>query len=611
MNRYSEDMSNVMTAGEVVERADILKGLHNVSDRKRIRSVMNGGAVGVQAVLNGSGGTPQQGRGSGHGADSSQMTDLPTANVMFSGLERLAQKIGRPPVLKTDMIPIKDSDKARKKAEKRARIVKGWDETTRIEMQYPQIGRWLPGYGYTLHVIKERKFGDTHYPVAELRDPYDVYPGTWGVDQQPSEVAIFRHVSQAHLKRIYPHAAEHFDVRMKGRAVGIPIIGESGNWAGNPHNPVTLIEYICGDGTYIVCPEVGAILDMIPNPLWGGPAFVMTKRFSFDQLQGQYHHVFGLMSMMAKLNILGLIGVEDSTFRETNIVGEMIGNVYERGRFAVNEFERGTTIEKPTSDQLQQTWQAINILERQFRVVAGYDVAQDGQSPNSFATGQGIKELGSAADMNVKEYQTAIKHSMELVDRKRLEWEDKMHPTAKKKVFWYEGGAPFEETYVPGKDIDKDYRTQRIYGAMATFDENSKIVAGLQLVQARIMDRRTMQENMDGFDNVSLMNERIDQDTAKQMLMESLGAKSSQGDPAADMALVEILDTPAKTTETLKKLFTPQEPQMSPEEMAMAQGGGGGGPGGELPAGPPPAVQTVLSQMESQGGGVQSVGQMR
>ena len=606
--QHMTDMDIGMTAAEVIDRALVLKGLHQTADRHRIRSVMNGGVIGVQAVLNHGGGIPQQGRGSGHGADSNQMHDLPTANIMYSGLERLAQRIGRPPVLKTDMIPTRDTDKARAKAEKRARIVRGWDETSRIEMQYPQIGRWLPGYGFTLHVIREKMFGDTMYPVAELRDPYDVYPGAWGVDQQPKEVAIFRNVSQHEVKMAYPEHADRFDMRMQARNAGIPIIGQTGDWAGNPHNPVTIIEYMCDMGTYVVCPEVETVLSYIPNPLSSGGAFVVTKRFSFDQLQGQYHHVFGLMAMMAKLNILGLIGVEDSTFRETNIIGEMVGNTYERGRFAVNLFEPGTQIEKPTSDQLQQTWQAINILERQFRIVGGYDVAQDGQSPNSFATGQGIKELGSAADLNVKEYQTAIRHSMELVDRKRLEWEEVCHPNAKKKVFWFEGGTQFEEKYTPSKDIDKDYRTQRIYGAMATFDENSKIVAGLQLVQAKIMDRRTMQENMDGFENVSLINERIDQDTAKQMLLESLGARASQGDAAADMALVEILDKPSDTVDTLKKLFTPQEPQMSPEEQMMAQGGGGGQPGME--AGPPPAVQTVLAQMEAQGGGVQSVGQM-
>ncbi|GAG48202.1 unnamed protein product, partial [marine sediment metagenome] len=229
----------------------------------------------------------------------------------------------------------------------------------------------------------------------------------WGVDQQPSEVAIVRNIGRKELRRIYPELSDVMDNKWNKPASGsLPIIGASSGWEGNPHRPVELVEYICDSGTHIVVPELERQCAFIPNPLDSGPAFVMTKRFSFDQLQSQYHHVFGLMAMMAKLNILGLIATEDAVFRETNIIGELVGNTYERGRFAVNQFEPGARIEKPTGDQLQQTWQAINVLERQFRVVAGYDVAQDGQSPNSFATGQGIRELGSSADMNVKEYQT-------------------------------------------------------------------------------------------------------------------------------------------------------------------------------------------------------------
>ena len=606
----------------IVDRVAALRGLVNVTDRSRIRSVMNGGAQGVQAVLNWD--TPAAGPGSGKGESSGLGVDLPTANVMWSGLERLAQKIGRPPTLKTDMIPTQDNPTARGKAEKRGRIVRAWDETTSMDMQYPQIGRWLPGYGFTFHVIRERSYGGTTYPVAELRDPYDVYPGMWGPDQQPTEVAVVRNMDRKLVKQTYPEFTELFgkaEQRRRGSGGGIPILGQTSGWEGNPHRPLEVIEYFCNDGCHVIIPEIERQVSFIPNPLDGGPAFVVTKRFSFDQLQGQYHHAFGLMAMMGKLNILGLIATEDAVFRETNIIGEMVGSTYERGRKAVNQFEPGSRIEKPTGDQLQQTWQAINIIERQFRIVAGYDVAQDGQSPNSFATGQGIKELGSAADMNVKEYQTAIGHSTELIDRKRLEWEEKLHASEKKKVYWFEGGNHFEETYTPSKDIDKDYRTKRVYGAMATFDESQKIIAGLQLVQARIMDRRTMQENMDGFENVSLMNERMDEDQAKEMLIQALGQRSAEKDPAATMALVEIMDSGKNAPKTLKKLFTPQEPEMSPEEMAMAGAGGmppgmppgmpGAPPGGGgLEGGPPPGVSTILSQMESPGGGAMTVGQM-
>jgi len=585
---------------EILERASALRQSADLTNRKRIRDIMNGGPAGVQAAL-------QPNYGSSTGRQKSLGPDLPTSNLLLSGLERQAQKIGREPTIKTDMIPTNDSQTARKKAEKRSRIIRGWDDTSRMELQYPQIGRWLTGYGFTFHMIREQMYGDQSIPVAQLRDPYDIFPGAWGPDQQPNEVAIWRNVGRKDLMREYPQWAEKMKSKWAGTHVkGVTIIGQDSGWEGSGTAPASVVEYFCNDGTYVVCPEIG-LLDFIPNPLTSGPAFVMIKRFSFDKLSGQYDHVVGLMAMMAKLNILALIATEDSVFRETNIIGEMVGDTYERGRKAVNVFEPGTRIEKPTSDQLQQTWQAINVLERQLRTVAGYPVADDGQSPNSFATGEGIKQLGSSANQNVKEYQTAIKHGIEMVDRKRLEWEEIMHPNERKKVYWYEGGNHFEETYVPTKDIDKDYRTSRVYGAMATFDENSKIVAGLQLLQAKVLDRRSLQDELDGFHNTSLINERIDQDMAKEALIGGLGMRFGEKDAAAGMALVEIFDKPKETADVLKKLFTPEDPQMSPQEQQMAGQPGAGGPEG---MGPPPAVQTVLSQMETAGGGVQSVGRM-
>ena len=57
------------------------------------------------------------------------------------------------------------------------------------------------------------------------------------------------------------------------------------------------------EGPYIVHPASAKIVDFVPNPLQSGPAFVVAKRFSFDQLQGQFDQTIGLMSSMAKINI--------------------------------------------------------------------------------------------------------------------------------------------------------------------------------------------------------------------------------------------------------------------------------------------------------------------
>jgi hypothetical protein len=584
---------------EVALRADALKMSHSQLDRRRIRAVMNGGAAGVQAVLGWGVDGPE--------GDLQDMgVDLPTANLMWSGLERLAQKIGRPPTLKTDMIPTKDTKGARTKADKRARIVQGWDDNQRLELQFPQMARWLPGYGFTFHVIKEREFGGDVYPVAELRDPFDVYPGWFGADQQPSEAAVVRRIPYSNLKAIYGTSVSALKRRASGPG-GAYLLG--GNWEqgnSNKANDVEVIEYIDASGTYVICTETEDFLDFIPNPLSSGPAFVLTKRFSFDKLGSQYQHVFGLMAVLGKLNLLGLIATEDSTFRETNVYGEMDSIEYQKGRDAINFFQNGTRVEKPTGDLVNQLWQGVNIVERQFRIVGGYDVQQDGQSPNSFATGAGMEQLQGAASDNIREYQTAIKHSTELIDRKRLEWEDVMHPSKKKNVYWYEGSKEFEETYVASDDIGGDYRTKRVYGAMATFDETQKILAGLQLHGAKIIDRRTLQENLDGLDNVGLINERIVQDETFSQVLGVLGMRGQNQDPAALDALWSIYKNPKDFDDEVEEALGigefAQQAQQNAAALAQQQGQGPGGPEGGTTN-----VQSILSRMEAEGGGAQTV----
>ena len=94
------------------------------------------------------------------------------------------------------------------------------------------------------------------------------------------------------------------------------------------------------------------------------------------------------------------------------------------------------------------------------------------------------------------------------------------------------------------------YKTRRVYGVMAGFDEPTKIVSGLQLLQAGIIDKETLQENMDGLDNVQKINDRILKDEAERTLFETLKVQASQGDPKATMALVQIYKI-----QTLCKLY--------------------------------------------------------
>jgi hypothetical protein len=112
----------------------------------------------------------------------------------------------------------------------------------------------------------------------------------------------------------------------------------------------------------------------------------------------------------------------------------------------------------------------------------------------------------------------------------------------------------------------------------------------LQLKQQGIIDTQTLQENMDGLDNITKIQQRISSEKAETVLFESLMAQAAQGDPKATMAAIEIRKNPQNMSSILDKYFTPEEPEMTEEELALA--GQQGLP--EIPA-QEPDIATVLA----------------
>jgi len=558
--------------------------------RGRIRSIMNGGPSGILALL-------------GDQIKGFQDWQVPVPNLMSTGLEHLAQKIGRIPNLKIDIPNDRDSERSKQKAEKMSRIISAYDENQRLDIQMPQVGRWLPGYGFAVWVIKEKKDSNgVPYPCAELRDPYNCFPGYFGADQQPKEMSIIRRVPKYALAKVYPNFKKQIYDKDMGNGLSIGSGSASpytdsyaGSWANSNGQGDLISEYYCEEGTYIFHMSSGAIFDFIPNPLSSGPAFVVAKKFSFDQLQGQYDQIIGLMAAMAKINVMSIIAMEDAVFTETNISGELESGQYRKGRFAVNYLAPGTQVSKPASNVPYQIFQQIDRVERQLRIGGAYPVTDDSQSPLSFATGRGLEELGASMSLMIREYHTIMSDAIEQTDAKRLEWDSAMYGGKSKQLSGYSNNKFFSEKYDPEKDIGFNYKTRRVYGAMAGYDEPQKIVTGLQLLQAGIIDTQTLQENMDGLDNIVRVNERITREKADKVLFDTLLAQSQAGDQRATMAIVEIRKNPGDVENILDKFFTPQEPQMTEEEVSFVEEAG---PGGQsLPPQGPPGIAQMLQGM--------------
>ena len=561
---YQEIIRNAaeLTSGKLVQERQVQKA--------RIKAILNGGADGIKALL-------------GNTMETSDADLLPAPNMLQSGIDRLAQKISGIPQVRVDVPNENDSTRSKLRAEKLERIVTNYDDKQNLLGQLQQAARWLPGYGYCAWVITTKR--DTNgfvYPSAELRDPYDTFPGNFGPDQKPRELAVLRRIPRYKLAQIYPEFAEQIlkqdeDAEDAQTDNATPFLSYENNreqgWEDNTYSGVRVIEYYDMGGTYVIFPERNMILDFIPNIL-STPPFVFMKRVSFDQLKGQYDHVIGLMAMMAKINIMSAIAMEDSVFTETNISGEIESGQYRKGRFAVNYLAPGTQVSKPMNNIPYQLFQQIDRLERQLRMVGGYPVTDDSQSPNSFVTGAGLSELNSTMSLMISEYRDIFKSALVEMDQKRLELDVLVSYStgiSKKPMAGFLNGSAFAENYQPLNDIGGDFKTRRIYGVMAGFDEPQKIVTGLQLLQAGVIDVETLQDNIDGLENIAKVQERIRKNKAEQVLFDSILARSAQGDAAATMADIAIYEYPAAITEIMKQFYTPQEPQMTPEQEMMIQ----------------------------------------
>ena len=558
--------------------------------RGRIRAIMNGGPSGILALL-------------GDQIQGFQDWQVPVPNLMSTGLEHLSQKIGRIPNLKVDVPNDRDSERSKQKAAKISRIITAYDDNQRLDIQMPQVGRWLPGYGFAVWIIRERK--DTNgvpYPCAELRDPYNCFPGYYGADQKPVDLSIVRRVPKSALEKVYPEFKDVINLESKHKGLNIgggyasPYTDSySGSWANSNGQGDLVAEYYNDEGTYIYHMASGTTIDFIANPLQSGPAFVIAKKFSFDQLQGQYDQVIGLMASMAKMNVMSVIAMEDAVFTETNISGELESGQYRKGRFAVNYLAPGTQVSKPASNVPYQIFQQIDRVERQLRIGGAYPVTDDNQSPLAFATGRGLEELGASMSLMIREYHTVMADAIEQTDSKRLEWDTVMYGGKPKPLSGYMDNKFYAEKYDPEKDIGSNYKTRRVYGAMAGYDEPQKIVTGLQLLQAGIIDTQTLQENLDGLDNIVRVNERITREKADKVLFDTLLTLSQQGDQRATLAIVEIRKNPANVDNILDKFFTPQAPEMTEEEMSFV-----GEQTAPQPQGPPPGIAQMLAGMGGQ-----------
>lgn len=544
-------------------------------DRRAIRAVMNGGPDAVAELMG--------------GFVNDQSMRLPVANMVLSAGETLGQKLGRPPTTKTEPPNESDSDRARAKADKRRRIVSAYDENDKLHMMLPQIGRWLPGYAFVPIVIGPGKTRDGKpIPTRQLRDSFEALPGEWTANQAPPDIAFIRRIGTETLKtmirsgRLNPpddraidkiESLEGRHMRRAASSGGVLLGAEGGpSWANQGGIGVEVYEYLDVAGTWWVIPEVDLLLNFSPNPLKGRPAFRVGKRFAFSSLVGQYDRALGVLAAQARLTMLMIIATEDAVFAPTVITGDLLNKQWRVGRNAVNKLAPGSSAQKLHDRVSFEGFQQMNLLQGELRQATSHPQTEDGISPMSFVTGRGINELASSLNEEVREYQTIIADLLMETDSLMLEYDEKAYGSIERTVTGVDQKAAFTETYIPNKDVKGDYRTRRIYGAMAGLDELNKIAGILNLRADDLIDPDTAMENIDGLENLPQIKERVKANKAEGVLFDLASALGQQGDPRAIQMLTSFLPD-GEVKQAIEELFgTPEEAVEEQAAIEQAQG---------------------------------------
>lgn len=574
--------------------------------RGKIKDLINGGPEGIARVV-------------GKDVNEDETDMVPVINQVLIASNRMGQKIGKRPDSKVDTPVGDDRQRAREHADKRARIIDSFDREANLELQLPQIGRWLPGYGFFVWVLSQQtNMNGDPFPMLELRDPFNAYPGVWSVYQQPSDICFRHTVPEATIEKMAgPGAVSKLQRQGVLRATstdymprekGGVILGANAitgapagpSWANQDGGGVEVFEYINDEGKWWLLPEAGLVLAYVPNLLHRAP-FVVGKRFAFDRLMGQYDQLIGLLRAQARLQMLSIAAAEMAVNAETNVIGDMLAGRYQKGKGKVNYLVAGSKVEKMNDRIPFEVMNHMNMIDRNIRAMATYPVTDDSISPNSFVTEVGLQELGGSIEEEYREYRMVIGKALEVADFLRLEWMDVYYPTGKYEMEGFREGSAFADTFTPKTHIDGKYRTRRVYGAMAGFDDANKMVVASILQDKEVISTDDFRENVDGLEDHARIKERIHAQKMELIMYELLSAGVQSMDPRIINLVIEEMPDGDR-----KEMFKGAFGEEAQQEEAEAQAPPGAGAPGSVPD-----VSTVLSRLTTGGGasgGVQTVG---
>jgi len=529
------------------------------------------------------------------------------ANLIDTSARDIAEVMGTMPSINCSAGVI-TTDKSKKYMAKRTKIANHYVQNSKLQHgQQVEFCDYYNTYGMGIYVI-EADF-EEKMPRIRVENPMGVYPEIDLYGRIRSYAKVWREEA-IHLAAKFPHLLRILQSNETGGQ-------ETMGWA---EREIEVVKYIDNDQMIMFLPQhSNQVIEMMPNPM--GKVYVsIAKRPGYDrEVRGAFDDAIWVQLAKSRMALLGLEATEKSVRAPLAVPRDVQKMTF--GDDAIIRTDNPDKVRRVALDVPQYAFQEGQMLEQELRTGTRTPEARSGNMDASIITGRGVQALMGGFNTVITTGQNviamALRHALALC----FEMDEKLWPGLKKTVKGVVQGVPFEETYVPSKDIDGGYTSDVTYGFAAGQDPARAIVALLQLRGDQLVSRDFVQRQLPMDLDVVQLQVQIDNeqmtDALKQGMMayaQNVPAMALQGQDPMDgltkMAkLIEERDKGTSFHDAVLKVFKPKEAPGGPQNplAALMGGGGQGGPGGPPQGQPAPPGGNTGVPGEQQGRDLQSL----
>jgi len=493
------------------------------------------------------------------------------------------------------------NDRARNFADKRTRIASNYFEHSDLQVQMYNGADMYITYGFLPFIIELDE--EAQMPRIRLENPVGAYPE---FDRYGRCVAFAKRYSMT-LGELVAMFPEH----------EYELLGKMG-WKQDLNGMIEMIRYYDKDQSVLYLPSRNnMLLSQATNPL-GIMNVVIAKRPSVDgELRGQFDDVLGIQLLRNRFALLAMEAAEKSV--QAPIVLPQDVQELQLGGDAVIRTANPAGVRRVELTLPQGAFTEQNILNQELRVGARYPESRTGNVNASIVTGQGVQALLGAFDTQVKSAQAILAAALRDVITLCFKVDEALF-NVEKTIRGVDAGSPYVLTYLPSKDIKKDYSADVRYGMLAGLNPAQGLIFMLQALGGGLISKDMAMRELPFGVNVTLEQEKIEIEKMREALVGSLQQMTQaipqmamQGQDPSNLVrqiadVIKARKQGISIEEAIKDVFTPENPPAGAEESVEqpVPSAPGEPPVGGAPEGAPlppakPELQTLLSTMTGAG----------